>query len=29
MLARMRTINEAIVAIREADPQTAFTQNAL
>ena len=29
MMARMRTIGEAIAAIRESDPQTAFTQNAL
>ena len=29
MLARMRTISEAIVAIQEADPKTAFTQTAL
>lgn len=29
MLARMRTIAEAIKAVREADPQTAFTQTAL
>lgn len=29
MTARMRTINEAIAAIKEADPQTAFTQSAL
>jgi excisionase family DNA binding protein len=29
MLAKMRTIGEAIAAIRDADPQTAFTQTAL
>jgi len=29
MTARMRTISETIAAIREADPQTAFTQTAL
>lgn len=29
MMVRMRTIGEAIAAIREADPQTAFTQTAL
>ena len=29
MTARMRTITEAIKAIREADPQTAFTETAL
>lgn len=29
MMARMRTITEAINAVREADPQTAFTQTAL
>lgn len=29
MTARMRTINEAIAAIRESDPQTAFTPTAL
>ena len=28
-MTRMRTITEAIAAIREADPQTAFTQTAL
>ena len=29
MLARMRTISEAITAIREADPQTALPPTAL
>jgi len=29
MMARMRTISEAIKAIRESDPQTAFTETAL
>jgi len=29
MTARMRTITEAIAAIKAADPQTAFTQTAL
>ena len=29
MTARMRTITEAIKAIREADPHTAFTETAL
>ena len=29
MTARMRTISEAIKAIKEYDPQTAFTQTAL
>jgi len=29
MLARMRTISEAIKEIRETDPQTALTQTAL
>jgi len=29
MMARMRTIREAVKAIREADPQTAFTETAL
>jgi len=28
-MTRMRTITEAIAAIREADPYTAFTQTAL
>ena len=29
MTARMRTITEAISAIRETDPKTSFTQTAL